>query len=291
VAGELYPSRSIDGSMMHPPARTLTPNFDIAIPFPKSAVISCATAPSAGFTPANVRVARFFSLGPLSQFFKTLEDDFDVTFPADARTQIYHQLLEQMANVVRGAVQESRRQTNFYTHDRAPTDWDVTSCPWHSHHYITTELYFSNFIRRAQIAPTEDYDPHFYVTFDQASSQLFHGQDGPEVFEQRQQIVKICQSLKHRGIMFKTVAKEKDGPSYNEKVEDLCSNYKAQQGPKAAGASQRAAEVFGRREAQEKRLANRVVTVKHVMTFLQEWVKTVSINLTEVLLTRYEAEQ
>jgi hypothetical protein len=276
---------------MRPPARTLAPTFDIAIPHPKSIVISCATAPGPAFSAHNVRLARFFSLGPLSQFFKTLEDDFDVTFPTDARTQIYAQLLEQMANVLRGAVQESRRQTNFYIHDRPTTEWDLTSCPWHAHHYITTELYFSNFIRRAQFAPTEDYDPHFYVTFDQASSQLFHGQDGPEVFEQRQQIVKICQSLKHRGIMFKTVAKEKDGPSYNEKVEDLCSNYKAQQGPKAAGVSQRAAEVFGGREAQEKRLANRVITVKHVVTFLREWAKTVRVNITEVLLTRYEAEQ
>jgi hypothetical protein len=275
---------------MRPPSRTLAPTFDITISHPKSAVISCAIAPGAGFNASNFRLARFFSLVPLSQFFKALEDDFDVTFPADARTQIYCQLLDQMATVLRGAVQESRRQTNFYTHDRAPTDWDLTSCPWHSHHYITTELYFSNFIRRAQFAPTDDYDPHFYVTFDQASSQLFHGQDGPEVFEQRQQIVKICQSLKHRGIMFKTVAKEKDGPSYNEKVEDLCSNYKAQQGPKATGPSQKAAEVFGQREAQEKRLASRVVTVKHVITFLQEWSKTVRIDLTEVILTRYEAE-
>jgi hypothetical protein len=109
-----------------------------------------------------------------------------------------------------------------------------------------------------------------YVMFNQRSSQLVHGQDGPEMFEQHQQIVKICQSLKQRGIMFKTAAKEKDGPSYNENVEDLCSNYKAQQGPKATEPSQRAAEVFGRREAQKKRLTSRIVTVKHVITFLHE---------------------
>jgi hypothetical protein len=194
-------------------------------------------------------------------------------------------LIQPMATILLGGAQESRRAMNQYA--KPVGEREFTSCPFISHHFLSLELYYSNYIRRTQFVQGDDYVPKWFT--DQVELNLFPRQEATnEAGEQWQQLMKIFHTLKYRALMFKTVAKEKDGATYAEKVEEMTTSAKGQQSTKTGAPSPRAAEVFGRKEFEAKRLAHRRITARNIMMFFTEWAKSVRVDLTDVLLERFE---
>jgi hypothetical protein len=100
--------------------------------------------------------------------------------------------------------------------------------------------------------------------------------------------MKIFNTLKHRGMMFKSVAKEREGASYTEKVDEMSGTAKGQQSTKSGGPSPRGAEVFGRKDLEAKRLAQRKITPRNIVAFVMEWSKNVRVDLTDFMVERFD---
>jgi hypothetical protein len=282
---DLFPSRSIDSSQMHGTFRPAIPSFEIPLPFPKSAAISPPTVSQERAISPNIRRDRLFNAQQITLFFKRLEEEHQISISSESRTFMLQKLLQTMSTVLLGAVQDSRRACNFYV--KPPSEREFTSCPAISHHFLSLELYYSNYIRRNQFIQGDDYEPKFIT--EAVDHPLFPRQEGTnESGEQWQQSMKIFQTLKQRGLMFRTVAKEKDGASYLEKVDEMIGTAKGQQANKATGPSPRAADIFGRKDVEDRKKAHRRISSRDIMTFVMEWAKKTRLDRTQFMFEMLE---
>jgi hypothetical protein len=148
---------------------------------------------------------------------------------------------------------------------------------------IRVETYFSSHFRKTGLIPSESYQPNFY-NLDPSSLHLFSTQEASgEAWDQRQQLLRIFEILKSRFLIFKSVAREKEG---NDDLESFTNRLKQMQGQSRPAYTVKGIEVLCRKDAEEKRLKNRRVDAKSVLAYLKEWKKNVRIDVRKLLLER-----
>lgn len=279
--------RTFDFSMMKSGSLPrLTPGrFEISLPHAGAAAISAPMVPQ---RPNEIGKGVFCEAG-ISEFFQTAENESEVKFHPRARAVICQAVLRQLTNVVRGAAQESRRCRNYYA--RPIVEREYTSCPLISHHFITVELYYSNYVRRQSFQESDEYVPVFFTNRDQQYAQIFGPEMAYESTEQKEQHLKIWHTLKVRGNMFKAVAKEADSKNYLQEMDTIAARFKNQMSQKPEPSfNPKAAEIFGRKDVEDKRLGAREITVADIVTFIEGCGRGARRIVSDVILERYALE-
>lgn len=257
--------------------------IDIALPHPGACAGSSPMVPQRhGDVGKTV-----FSDSGASSLFQTVETEFDVRFSPRARAAVFEAVLGRLTNLVRGSAQESRRRRNYYS--RPISERGYTSCPHIAHHFLAVELYYSSYFQRQVFQDSEVYEPVFFAErFDHSNYQVF-GQDmATEHHEEKEQNIRICQTLKARGQMFRTVARENDGKSYIQEVDNFQERWKRQMTPKPAPVyNPKVAEILGRKDLEERRLSTRQITPADIIAFIEGCSRGARRSIPNVILERY----
>ena len=278
-------SQQFDSSLMRLPTPKRTGSrVDISLPYESACAIS------APMVPARTRLSELdaiFNEFALSTFFRVVEEEEKVEISREAQNLICATLKQNISNVIRGAVQESRRSTNYYA--RPVVEREYTSCPLLSHKFLILESFYGSYLRRSVMHLRENYEPVFYCDESWTTWQAFK----PDVFanegiEQKYERLKIYQSLKHRGNMFKAVAREDGDKTFVEETERLYNNFKNPVPTRGTAAfNPMAQEVFGNADVERQRLSIRAITGKDIIAFLSACGRGVRTYVPDLILEKF----
>lgn len=262
---ECHSQRTVDFTLMRTASsgRSLQPRVEILLPHPNASII---TTPMLQKRPPLVEDIKSYFRN-VEPFFNQIMKDEGIEIPKACAGKILDTIISQLGNLLHGAAQESRRRTNYYS--RPPVDRDVISCPTMSHHFLSIEQYYSNYIRRKHFQVGDEYEPYYYTeAFDQSKTAAFTQEGSCEALEYKHQQVKMFQALTARGVMTKAVAKEPE-QNYITEMDSLLNRMKNQAQAKPTPTfNAKTAELFAGKEAEEKKLSTRQITVTDIFAFM-----------------------
>lgn len=253
---------------------------EITLPFASS------FAASSGRVPAPKEFPNIFDDSALSTFFDAIEEQTGTSIPAPLRNKIRAIVTHALGSVLRGSIQESRRSMNCYC--RPPSERELTSCPKISHHFILQELCYSNFVRRSKYnhRETDGEEPTWFCDQTIINAQVFPAEMTNETTEQKLQTQRIYQTLRVRGLFFKSVAGDVDHPHYGEEIDRLMQSNPC--GPRPTPTfNPRAAEILMDKEGEERRQAARQIRMRDVVGFLESCSPQIRSFVPALLRERY----
>lgn len=281
---ESQPQRVMDFASMRATNMTrMMPGYtEISLPFPPISVIS---GPMVQKRAPLVQDVKGY-LRNIEPFFMQIMKDEEMNISKENANLILDAVIAQLTKVLQGAAQESRRRTNYYA--KPITEREITASPMISHHFLTVEQYYSNFMRRKHLQPTDDYEPYYHTEgLDPSKMNIFTQEGTTEGQEQRLQMIKMFQLLTNRGIMTKAVAKEPDQQNYSAEMDSYLTRAKNQGIPKPTPAfNPKTAEIFGGKEAEERRLSTREITVPDIFAFMNQCCRSVRQQVPYLMLSR-----